>query len=121
MPFVVNDSERPHINYRHIPVHALHELTRMVDDLLTRLPNVDCPVHLLQADQDPVVDPESVHLIAARLEQAKPEVQWVESTRHGIVPEDIDRTQDRIVSQTLEFLDRPGPVEQPATPVAASS
>ena len=105
MPFRPNDSERPHINYRHVPIRALYELTRMVDGLQVRLPEVECPVHLLQADRDPVVAPGSVHLIAARLERTRPVLRMVKAARHGIVPEDLDGTQDYIVHRTLELRD----------------
>ena len=109
MPFRPDDSERPHINYRYVPIRALHELTRMVHGLRERLPEVECPVHLLQADGDPVVDPESVHLIAEWLTGTEPELRMVSAARHGIVPEDLDGTQDYIVARTLELRDGAGP------------
>ena len=104
--FQPNTSERPHINYHHMPVRALYELTRMVDDLNNRLPGIECPVHLLQANRDPVVTPESVHLIAKRLARTRPVVQMINADRHGIVPNDLDGTQDYIVMQALKLHDQ---------------
>ena len=103
MPFRPNESEHPHINYHHMPVHGLYELTRMVDALEKGLPGIDCPVHLVQADRDPVVVPESVRRIAEGLERTEPVVRMVEAARHGIVAEDLGGAQDYIVRRVLEF------------------
>ena len=48
MPFRENDSEHPHINYRNMAIRGLFELRRMVDELDRRLPEIDCPVALVQ-------------------------------------------------------------------------
>ena len=106
MPFRPNRSEHPHINYHFMPVHGLFELTRMVGEFEQRLPEVDCPVDLMQADRDPVVVPESVYRIAARLEGAERIVRIVRAARHGIVNEDLDGTQDYIVRRVLEHRAR---------------
>ena len=106
MPFRANESERPHINYHYMPVRGLYELTRMTGALHERLPGIECPVHLLQADRDPVVVPESVHRIAERLERTEPVIRMIEATRHGIVSEDLGGTQDDIVRRALAFRDR---------------
>ena len=106
MPFRPNKSEHPHINYHHMPVHGLYELTRMVDALEKELPGIDCPVHLLQADRDPVVVPRSVHRLTEGLERTEPVVRMVGAARHGIVNEDLDGTQDYIVRRVLEFRGR---------------
>ena len=103
MPFRPNKSEHPHINYHHMPVHGLYELTRMVDALEKGLPGIDCPVHLVQGDRDPVVVPESVYRIAEGLERTEPVVRMVEAARHGIVNEDLGGTQDYTVRRVLEF------------------
>ncbi len=103
MPFRPNQSEHPHINYHHMPVHGLYELTRMVDALEKGLPGIECPVHLVQGDRDPVVVPESAHRIAEGLERTEPEVRMIEAARHGIVNEDLGGTQDYIVRRVLEF------------------
>ena len=106
MPFRPNKSEHPHINYHHMPVHGLYELTRMVDALEKGLPGIGCPVHLVQADRDPVVVPESVHRIAEGLERTEPEVRMIVADRHGIVAEDLGGTQDYIVRRVLELRAR---------------
>ena len=108
MPFRPNRSEHPHINYHHMPVHGLFELTRMVAELEQRLPAVRCPVDLMQANRDPVVVPESVYRIAEGLEGTEPVVRMIKAARHGIVNENLGGTQDRIVRRVLEHRARDG-------------
>ncbi len=107
MPFQPNASEHPHINYRHMPVRALHELRRLVNDLESALGRVICPVSLVQATEDPVVKPESVQRIARRLKRAECSVHMVDSERHGIVYEDVGETH-AVITDFLERLDGHG-------------
>ncbi len=110
MPFRPNDSEHPHINYRNIPVRGLYELRRMVDELRHRLPEVTCPVSVIQGTDDQVVDPKSADMIVAALGTARKDLTMVPSRRHGILNEDIGDTQATVMS-VIAALDR----EDPAT------
>lgn len=99
--FIVNKSEHPDINYRHIPIRALYELRQLIDRLSARLKDVHCPVLIIQSTQDPVVDPQSAELIYKRLSSQIKTLHVVQAERHGILFEDIGRTQEVILS----FLD----------------
>jgi len=99
MPFRVNDSEHPAINYRHMPVRALYELRLLVEEMERRIARIECPVVLYQASADPVVDPVSVERIAALLDPARTRVVQVASERHGILHEDIGGVQGEVVEQ----------------------
>ena len=100
MPFRLNDSEQPHINYSHMPIRGLYELRRMVDDMQNHLDEIRCPVLLLQGSDDPVVTPASAGLIFDRIEYADKAMKVIHSKRHGILGEDIDHTQQVI----LDFI-----------------
>ena len=104
-PFRANDSEHPTINYHHIPIRALYELTRMVAELQRTLPEVRCPVLVLQGDADTVVDAKSAAMLIKGLVNARCELQMISTARHGILYENIDGTQERIVA-FLDALDR---------------
>ena len=106
-PFQVNESEHPHINYRHMPVRGLYELTLLVDALRKSLPDVTCPVMLLQGTDDPVVVPDSVESIVEGLRETRVDVKMIHSMRHGIINEDIGGTRAAIVA-ALDAWANPG-------------
>jgi esterase/lipase len=97
MPFRVNESEHPAINYRNMPIRGLYELRLIVDELKRRLPDVVCPVRLIQASGDNIVDPKSVDTIFERIGSDDKSVHMVDADRHGIVTEDLGGTHDAII------------------------
>ena len=97
MPFRPNESEHPHINYRNMPIRGLYELTRLVSRVKSELPNVSCPVTIVQASADHVVDPASATLAYDLLTCEHKEIHWVESERHGIVNEAVGNTHDVLI------------------------
>ncbi|MEX2480645.1 MAG: alpha/beta hydrolase [Gammaproteobacteria bacterium] len=113
MPFRVNESEHPHINYLHMPLRGIYELTRLATQLNASLPRLDCPVCLIQATEDHVVDPRSATIAHGRIGSSWKELHWVESERHGILNEGIGATHDLV----LDFLAR---VTRPQHSVAAA-
>jgi esterase/lipase len=98
MIFRPNEPEHPDINYRHIPVRALFELRRMIDEVNANLPQVTCPLALLQATDDHVVDPRSAQLVFDQVASEHKALHWIESERHGILNEDIGGTWEKILS-----------------------
>ena len=104
MPFRENDSEHPDINYRHVPIRGLYELRALVDELKDRLPEVQCPVMLIQSTEDRIVDPKSAKAIHARLGSENKTLHEVESRRHGILNEDVGGTQETILSFLASLL-----------------
>lgn len=98
LSFRLNESEHPDINYRNIPIGGLHQLRQAVAEMQRRLPDVKCPTLILQGDGDQVVDPASANMIRRiATNVTEMDVQMLESTRHGIVNEDIDGAHDRII------------------------
>ena len=97
MPFRPNDPEHPEINYRHMPVRGLYELTRMVEHVRGCLHEVDCPALILQATDDHVVDPRSAQHVYERIGSRDKTLHWVATHRHGIVHGNIGDTHARIV------------------------
>jgi esterase/lipase len=102
-PFRVNESEHPHINYRHIPIRGLYELTRMVDTLEHDLARVHCPALILQASGDRVVDPKSAQIVHRKLGGHRKTVHMVDADRHGILNEDIGETR-RLIDRFVDDL-----------------
>ncbi len=102
MPFRLNESEHPHINYRNMPVRGLYELTRLISKLKTDLKDVTCPVCIVQGTEDRVVDPVSAKIAYERVGTNDKVIHWIESKRHGILNEDIGG----IHALLLDFIGR---------------
>ncbi|MDV7338715.1 alpha/beta fold hydrolase [Terasakiella sp. A23] len=101
LPYIINESEHPNINYKHIPVRALHELRLLVAEMEDNLQRINCPSWLIQGDEEKVVNPESANLIREQMVGTTPKVHMVPSTRHGIITENIGQTRQHI----FDFID----------------
>ncbi|MEE9423649.1 MAG: alpha/beta fold hydrolase [Methylococcales bacterium] len=95
--FVNSDTEHPDINYRHIPVSALYELRQLIDVLEKKIKDVQCPVALLQSQNDPVVEPSSALRLYEQLTTADATLIQIPSDKHGILYENTGRIWERIV------------------------
>jgi len=104
MPFRQNNSEHPDINYFSMPVHSLFELRLMVSELNSQLGEIHCPVHLYQGDKDPVVAPVSADIIMKKIRSEEKSVCIIESSKHGILSENIGNIHQLILDQ-LEQLE----------------
>ena len=109
------DKPQPRINYRHIPVRGLFELNRLTDELKRRLPNVACPVTIIQRADDHVVDPKSGELIVENVGSEVKSLHMIPSKRHGILNENTGGTQELVVSFLTSL-----PATEPASPKKAA-
>ena len=105
MPFRANDTEHPDVNYTHIPIRALYQLQKFIEYLFQQPATIDCPITLFQSDQDPVVVESSVNLLYDHIECKHKKIVTIHSSRHGIVYEDIDATQQKIIDTVLQQND----------------
>jgi esterase/lipase len=97
-PFQIGAAEHPDIDYRNMPVRGLMELRKMVDELDRRLPEIACPVAIVQGTDDPIVDPASAQLLFDRIGSSEKSLHMIPSQRHGILHEDIVGTQALVAS-----------------------
>ena len=104
VPFRLNESEHPNINYRNIPIRGLFELRRLIDDMTDRLADVTCPVMVAQGTEDRVVDVKSAHIILEKVASTDTSLHLIPSRRHGILSEDIGGTQE-LMTSFLKSLD----------------
>ena len=110
-PFLVRDPEHPDIDYRNMPARGLVELRRAADELNRCLPQVACPVTIIQGTDDPIVDPASARLIHDRIGSKEKALHMIPSQRHGILHEDIAGTQQLVFSLISTLAT---PLAQPA-------
>ena len=86
-----------------MPVRGLVELQKIADALNQKLPEITCPVTIVQGSNDPIVDPESAKIIYDRIGSSDKRLHIVNSDRHSILFEDIDNTQATIIAWLSEF------------------
>ncbi len=103
IPFRPNDTEHPEVNYAHIPIRALYQLQKLIKQFIENPAPISCPVTLFQSDQDPVVIPESVDKLYQHIESTHKQIEIIKSQRHGILYEDIDNTQQKIIDAILKL------------------
>jgi esterase/lipase len=89
-PFIENATEHPDINYRHVPVRALYELRQLVAQLGELLPQVNLPVLVVYADDDPIVSASSASILFDKLGSKSKQLHAISSNRHGVLMENID-------------------------------
>jgi esterase/lipase len=104
MPFRQNESEHPDINYHNMAIRGLYELRRVADTLDHVLPDITCPVAIIQGDRDGVVDPRSADLIFEKLGSTEKIVEMVPSSRHGILNENIGNAQEIVLRRLAELV-----------------
>ncbi|MDT8406130.1 MAG: alpha/beta fold hydrolase [Methylococcales bacterium] len=95
-PFLENDAEHPDINYHHVPVRALYELRRLIEHMESHLGEINCPVYLLQGDQDPIVALNSLEILKEKLLAATLATNILSANRHGVLMENLDDCWQKI-------------------------
>ncbi|MGR8947056.1 MAG: alpha/beta hydrolase [Gammaproteobacteria bacterium] len=101
MPFRQTEPEHPHINYRHMPIRGLYELTRLVGHAKGVLGRIDCPVSIIQAEEDHVVAPVSANIIYDSLKIDNKRLHWIPGRKHGIVYGNVGDTH-RMICEFVE-------------------
>ena len=103
MPFRPNRTEHPEINYAHIPIRALYQLQKMINYFFANPALIKCPVYLFQADHDPVVVAGSVNQLYKHVDGDHKHIEIIASSHHGILYDDIDNTQQKIIDFVLSI------------------
>ena len=102
IPFRPNDTEHPGVNYNHIPVRALYQLQRLVEELMSEPLKINARVHFFQSDNDPVVEPSSVNKLYEQVEADDKTITIIDADRHGIVFENLNEVQQKIAALLKE-------------------
>jgi esterase/lipase len=112
-PFQLNEPEHPEFEYRNMPVRGLVELRKIADALHQKLPEIMCPVTVIQGSNDPIIDPASAKIIHERIGSLDKQLHIVESDRHAILHENIGGTQAIVVERLSKFVASKPLQEQP--------
>ncbi len=101
--FVENDPENKHINYTRNPLTGVRQLTAIMHATAEALPEIGIPALIIQASQDPTVDPSSGPDIFANLSTRQKQFCLFERDRHGIIN---GEGSPEIFAQVEQFLSR---------------
>lgn len=99
--------------YDRTPLRALHSMLGMIDRLVPDLPRVGQPVLLLHSPDDHVVPPASSELVLQRISSADVTEILCADSYHVAT---LDNDADRIVAQSLDFIDRVSKTSRSSTP-----
>jgi esterase/lipase len=103
MEFVKNDPEFPQINYVRNPVMGGYELEKLMRVVESHLPNVTDPTLIIQASNDPVVDPVSGQEIFDKLGAKEKHLARIVANHHGILR---GREANEVNAMVLKFLNK---------------
>ncbi len=101
MEFVSNDPENPTINYTRNPVRGVYELEKLIKIVKGRLADVKEPVLVMQASNDPVVNPVSGLEIFSKLGSENKQLVQINADHHGILR---GKESDQVKTKVLEFI-----------------
>jgi esterase/lipase/1-acyl-sn-glycerol-3-phosphate acyltransferase len=101
MEFVKNEPENPEINYLRNPVSGSHQLERMMRQAKQKLKNISDPTLIIQASDDPVVNPVSAVEIFNQLGTANKQLLTIYAGHHGILR---GEEASKVNSAVLMFL-----------------
>ena len=104
VPFTPNKPENPEVNYQHIPVRALYQLTQFINHFCKDSIKINADVYLYQAARDPVVDPESIETLDRLIVAEQKSVITLDSDVHGVIYRNIDSVQQKICASILESV-----------------
>ncbi|RPH39643.1 MAG: alpha/beta fold hydrolase [Desulfobulbaceae bacterium] len=78
-------SDNPHINYSRNPVLGIRQVGRLLAGLEEKAPEISQPVLIVQAENNPVVNPRSARRLHAIIGSSKKELNILPSGRHILV------------------------------------
>ena len=85
LEFIKNNPENPDINYLRNPVSGSYELEKLMKRVDLQLKNIADPALIIQASDDPVVDPASGRKIFNKIGGGNKQFFMVNANHHGIL------------------------------------
>lgn len=103
-PFFEFKADNPHVNYRRNPFAGIREVSRLLEKVEKRLPGLDVPVLIVQADKDPVVDVKSGRKVLRKLGSRDKQYSLFSFDRHIIINGDGAGRVHRYISEFIRHL-----------------
>lgn len=83
--YVPNNAENPDINYNKHYVQSIEQLNALMSKTQKNLPNIKNPILIIQAKNDPVVNPSSAYEIFDSIESKRKNIRMLDLDNHVIV------------------------------------
>jgi len=100
--FINNRPENPEINYFRNPISGIRELGRLMDNTKDKLQHIKAPVLVIQASDDPVVNPAGSRDVFKLIGADKKEYTVFNFKRHGILR---GKGASKVYKRILSFVD----------------
>ncbi len=101
--FIPNVPENPDINYPRNPINGIYELGQLMKVVESNLSSIKIPALIIQAQNDPVVNPLSAEEIYKKISSQDKKLVRIKSARHGIVR---GHELKEVAGEVISFLDR---------------
>lgn len=106
LKYIETEPENPSINYHKNYIKSIAQLKKLIEITNKNLKRVDAPILILQADQDPVVNPNSAKIIYDNISSKEKRLSMLKYKRHVITmgdrSVDIFVEIDEFVQKVLE-------------------
>ncbi len=103
MEYIPNVPENPDINYPRNPINGIYELGQLMKVVESNLSAIKIPALIVQAENDPVVNPLSAEEIYKKISSKDKKLLRIKSSRHGIVR---GHELKEVAGEIITFLDR---------------
>ena len=102
--YIQNESENPEVNYERNYLNGVKVLEKLSDRCRSRLSHVVAPALMIQADQDPVVHPDSGKNIYEAISSDSKELEMMSFNRHNIIRSEDTEVLKRVQSFVLKVM-----------------
>lgn len=90
-------------SYDLMPVQALLSLVELTELVKAQLGQITCPTLIIQAKDDPTVDPQSALMLEKQLGSINKSITWLENSGHVIT---LGPERQLVTARILDFLSR---------------
>lgn len=101
LEYVETDAEYPEFNYIRNYITSLEQLRLLMQECKEILPSVTAPILIIQAENDPVVKPQSAGMILKNISSKEKELKKFEYSRHVIV---LGKGSNKVFESVCKFI-----------------
>lgn len=101
--YLDNNSENPEVNYNKHYINAIEQLNKLMNKTKKNLDKIQNPTFIIQAQEDPVVNPSSAYEIYEKIKSEKKSILMLNLDNHIIIR---GENTEELFKQILGFLNK---------------